>query len=200
MLHHPHFVADCQRKCAAAAAFADHKGKYRHAQSAHLVKVSGNRLALSVFLCLHARISTGSIDKGDHGTAKFFCLFHQTDCLSVSFRRRHTIVARCALLHRTALLDTDHSHRLTIQPCDTADDRRIIPEIAVSVELHEIIKHRLNIILCLQTAHLSGLVHLVPGTLFLCLAGALAHQLRGLIDIVFMHRVKVRKALARMTF
>ena len=163
ILHHPYLVGNRQRQCAAAAALTGDNRQNRHLHIRHLKEVAGNRLALASLLCLHTRECTWRIDKTDDRTVKFRRLFHQTERLSVSFRRRHAEVVLHAVFRGfTSLLSNDRD-RHSIERCHTADDRHIIAIIPVAVELGKIVKQDPDIIAGVQTSGATGLAYCLPG-------------------------------------
>ncbi len=56
MLEHQDAIADAERQCAAAAAFADHRDDDRHLQRGHLPQVHGDGLGLSALFGADAGI------------------------------------------------------------------------------------------------------------------------------------------------
>ena len=52
----------------------------------HLIEISCDCLALSIFLGFHSRISSRSVYKCNDRTVKFLCLFHEAKCFAVAFR------------------------------------------------------------------------------------------------------------------
>lgn len=71
---------------------------------------------------------------------------HQALGLAIAFRTRHPEVARGALLRVTALLVTDHHARMAAEAREAADDRHVVRECAVAVQLVKIGKQFRNVI------------------------------------------------------
>ena len=150
-------------QCAAAAALTGDNRQNRHLHIRHFKEVAGNCLALASLLCLHTRECTWRIDKTDDRTVKFRRLFHQTERLSVSFRRRHAEVVLHAVFRGFTSLLSNDCDRHSIERCHTADDRHIIAIIPVAVELGKIVKQDPDIIAGVQTSGATGLAYCLPG-------------------------------------
>ena len=89
-----------------------------------------------------------------------------------------------------ALLLADHRYRHTAEGGNTADDSSIITEITVTMELHKIIKQRMNVIQCHRTGCASGKLHRIPGifsTLFLFFQIVFHRLCRFCLHILWIH-------------
>ena len=71
---------------------------------------------------------------------------HQAQRLAVALRVRHAEVALDVLLGVAALLVPDHHHRLPVEARPAADDRRIVAEQAVAVQLDEVGEDRREVV------------------------------------------------------
>src|SRR5699024_9868092 len=141
VFHHPYFICHRKGQSAAASAFSDDYGQYRHFQSGHFHQVSGNRLTLSVFFRFQSAERSRRIHKVDNGTAEFFRLFHKAQSLSVSLRRRHTEIALDIFLCSTTFLLADHSYRTSVQVRDPAYSSAVVPIMTVPVKFFKVGKN-----------------------------------------------------------
>ena len=93
---------------------------------------------------------------------EFFRLLHQPQRLAVSVRGRHTEVALYVLLRIRALRLRDHRHRDPAEPGNATNDRLIIGEISVPVELYKVGKQLTDIIASHRTVIHSRQLDTVP--------------------------------------
>ena len=77
---------------------------------------------------------------------KFLSLVRETQRLSVSLRMCHAEVRVHVLFDGAALAMTDYGHRGTAEIADAAQNRVVVTEITVTVQLDEIVKQLVDII------------------------------------------------------
>ena len=138
VLQHQRDVADGDRERAARAAFADDGDDDRHAQPRHLVEVAADRLGLAALLGADAGIGAGRVDEREERQAELLGELHQPQRLAIALGPRHAEVAVDLLLGVAALLVADHHARDAVEAREAADDRGIVRERAVAVQLLEI--------------------------------------------------------------
>ena len=80
------------------------------------------------------------------GPAKLFGLLHQADSFSIPLGMGQAEIAADVLLGIPSLLRADHRDRSPVEEGDAADDRRIVPERPVAVQLDEIVKEEIDIV------------------------------------------------------
>ena len=101
--------------------------------------------------------------------------------LPVALGVRHPEVARDVLLGRCALLLADDDDRPSVEVRDPADDRGIVTEAAVAVQLVEAIEDAPDDVERVRTLDVARGLHRLPGA-------HARHELRGLGDEVRVHR------------
>ena len=115
---------------------------------------------------------------------KFLSLVRETQRLSVSLRMCHAEVRVHVLFDGAALAMTDHGHRSTAKIADAAQNRVVVTEITVTVQLDEIVKQLVDIIGqhrsfgIMNDTHfsLAGLSVTFPHLPFLCLGIAMQSE------------------------
>ena len=137
---------------------------------------------------------------------KFLSLVRETQRLSVSLRMCHAEVRVHVLFDGAALAMTDHGHRGTAEIADAAQNRVVVTEITVAVQLDEIVKQLVDIIgqhrsfgimndthffACRSVSHVSTPAISLPWD---CNAVGAAFQAFPLIDYaeLFYHRNRVK--------
>ena len=138
VLQHVHAVGDAERQRAARAALADDRRDDRHLEPAHLEQVARDRLALPALLGAEPRPRARRVDERDHRDVELLGELHEAQRLSIALRMRHPEVALQVLLRVAAALVADHHHRLAVEARPPADDRGVLAERAVAVQLDEV--------------------------------------------------------------
>src|SRR5207247_2913358 len=118
----------------------------RYCQLTHLEQVPGDCLGLAALLGAESCPRTLSIDESENGHVKFLGQLHQPQCLPIAFRVRHAKVAAKLLFRVAATLMADHHHGVVVETRPAADNRGVIAERAVAVELDKIRECELDII------------------------------------------------------
>ena len=134
------------RQRAAGAALADHGGDDRDGQARHLQDRLGDRHRLAALLGLQARVGARRVDERDDRQPEAHRVVHQPQRLAVALRVGHPEVALHHLGGRAALLVADGHHRQLAEPREPADDRRVLGEQAVAVELLEVVEDQLDVV------------------------------------------------------
>ena len=93
---------------------------------------------------------------------KLFCLFHQAQCFTVSFRVRHSEITHNILFCRCTFLLSDYSHRLFPKKCDTAHDCTVITVRPVTMQFIKIFGEISDIVKRRRTFAASCNLHLFP--------------------------------------
>ena len=86
---------------------------------------------------------------------EFLRLLHQTKCLTIALRHRHTEIMRDIFLCVSSFFLHDHSDRSALEFCDSTNDGLVITVVAVSMEFHKICKKCFYIITAGWTFHLT---------------------------------------------
>ena len=101
-------------------------------------RFSGDGLGLAALLGADARVGARRVDEGDDRAAEALGQLHQAQRLAVALGARHAEVALHVLLGGAPLLVADHEHRLAVEAGEAGDDRRVLAEAPVAVELDEV--------------------------------------------------------------
>src|SRR6185369_6175210 len=78
--------------------------------------------------------------------AKSLRELHQPERLAVALRVRHAEAAEQILFRVAALLLADHHHRLAVEERGTADERGIVGEMTVAVQLGPVAERALDVV------------------------------------------------------
>ena len=161
MLEHEDPVRDADAERAPGHAFADHDGDDRHREPGHLAEVEGDRLADAPLLGSDARIGARRVDERHDRSAELLGLPHEPERLAVPLRVGHAEVASEVLLHVAALL-LAHAHaRPPAGAAPAADDRLVVPVVAVAVELHPLRHDPVDVVLGEGAARVPRHLHLL---------------------------------------
>ena len=134
-------------------------------QPRHLAQVVGNRLGLPAFLGVNSGIGAVGIHQRENRPAELFRNLHHAQRLAITLRMRRAKIAVDALLHVPPLLGADHQNFLAVKAGHAADDRRIVAEAAVAVNLAPVGEHALDVVEGLRTLGMPGQFRLLPGRL-----------------------------------
>src|SRR5581483_8813310 len=141
-LQRQHDVPHRERERAAGSAFAEDDDDDRRAQRRHREDRARDGLGLSALLTLGTRVGAGRVDERDERKVELLREPVETDGLPVPLRMRHAEVADDVLLGRRALLLADDDDGPPIELGDAADDRGIVAEAAITVQLLEALEGR----------------------------------------------------------
>jgi hypothetical protein len=142
VLEHQHAIADAQTQCAAAAAFADHGDDQRYLQRRHLAQVHRNRLGLPALFRANAGIRALRVDEAEDRELEFLGELHHPQSFAKSLGPRLPEVADHFLLRVAPLLVPNDADRGPLEAAEAGDDRRVIPELPVAVDLDPLLDHR----------------------------------------------------------
>src|SRR5215831_5007296 len=137
VLEHQGDVAYRDRERAAGAALADDGADHRHLQLRHRIQVAPDGLGLASLLGPDARVRAGCINECKQRDTEFLRELHETQRLPEAFGPGHPEVAVELLLGVASLLVAEDHAGLSAKTRDAADDRGIVTERAVAVQLLE---------------------------------------------------------------
>ena len=143
---HQDAIADGNAERAAAAAFAVHEHDHRHFEHRHLAQVDRNRFGDAALLGLDAGIRRRRVDEADDRAPELLRHLHRPHRLAIAVRPRVTEVAIDLLLGVAALLVADDEDRLALVERGAGDDRVIVGETAIAVQLDEVGEQALDVV------------------------------------------------------
>ncbi len=153
VLEHQDAVADADAERAARRALADHHDDDRDRQARHHEQVAGDGLGLPALLGLEAGVRAGRVEERDDGPAELGSHFHEAERLAVALRVRHPEAALLALVRVAPLLvaeNDDGPVRAAVAAAtearEAADQRAVVREEAVAVELDEALGERVDVV------------------------------------------------------
>ncbi|CDN45526.1 hypothetical protein BN871_HW_00060 [Paenibacillus sp. P22] len=161
IFQHQDAVADAKSQRSAAAAFSDDDADDRHAEHSHLAQVARDRLRLAAFLGRIAGISAFRVDEGDDRPLELVGLLHQPQRLAEALRMGTAEEAGDVVLCILAALMADDRHRHSVQLGQAADDRQIVREQPVAVQLQEIREDVMDEVERGRTLMVAGQMHLL---------------------------------------
>ena len=116
------------------------------AQARHLEQIAADRLGLAALLGVDAGIGARRVDEGEHRQAELLGELHQAQRLAVALGLGHAEVARDLLLGVAPLLVADHHAGRAVEARQPADDRSVVREGAVAVQLLEMREEPLHVV------------------------------------------------------
>src|SRR5581483_4627501 len=137
MLLHDDAVRDGQRERAAAAALADHGGEDRYAEPCERRAAPRDRLRLAALLGADAGIRALRVDEREDRQREPLGELEEANRLPEPFRTRHAEVPLDRLRGIASPLVPDDDDRSAREAREPADDRRIVGEQPIAVELRE---------------------------------------------------------------
>lgn len=126
-------IADADGQRAARTALTDHRSDNRDFERRHDLQITGDGFALTAFLGVDPRVSSGRIDEGQHRQPESLGHAHQAPRLAVAFGPRHAEFPPHFFAGVAAFLMTDDHHRLAFETAYSADDCGIVGERAIAV-------------------------------------------------------------------
>ena len=147
MFEHDDAVGRGQRDRAARPALADDRRDDGHVEVEARRRRAGDGFGLPALLGLDAGEGPGRVDQRHHRQAEARRHLHQADRLAIPLGPAHAEVVGDAAGGVAALLVADDHDRPPLQPADAADDRRVLAELAVAGEGHEVVDQPGDIIL-----------------------------------------------------
>ena len=118
--------------------FPDDGGDQRNAQIEALFGRARDRLGLAALLGLDAREGAGGVDQGHDRKREAVGEPHQPDRLAIAFGPRHAEIVLEAACRIAAFLMPDQHHLSPVERREAADDRRVLAELAVARQRHEV--------------------------------------------------------------
>jgi hypothetical protein len=128
----------------------------------HLLQADRDRLRLAALLRVDSRIGARGVDERDHRPAEALGELHQAERLAVPLRPRHPEAAQDVLLGGPALLLADHHHRFTVEARQPADQRLVVAEGPVAVQLEPIGEQPLDIVEHVRAVGVAGELDHLP--------------------------------------
>jgi hypothetical protein len=146
VLLHEHAVCNGDRDRATRSSLTDDAGDARHAQAQHRELRAGDPTSLAVLLRDDTRIGARRVHERDDRESVAIGDLHRPHRLPVSLRIRHPEVAVRPLTDVAALLVADERDRPALEAAEARDERRIVAERAVAVQLDEVVENALDVI------------------------------------------------------
>ena len=135
-------VADGDRERAARAALPGDDRHDRRPEAGHEPDRAGDRVGDAAFLGLGAGMGAGDVDERHDRQAEPLGELHDPHRLAVALGVGHPEVAPDVLVRLGALLLADDDEPPAVDPGESRDDRLVVAERAVAVELDELVGHR----------------------------------------------------------
>jgi len=104
-------------------------------------EVAADRLRLAALLGVDPRVGARRVDEGEDGKREFLRELEEAQRLAVALGPRHAEVAQDLFFRIPALLVPDHHAGLALEAREPADDRRVVAEHAIAVQLLEAREH-----------------------------------------------------------
>jgi hypothetical protein len=172
MLQHRDAVRRGEGHRAARAALAHDDRDERHAEAEARLGGARDRLGLAALLGALAGVGAGRVHQRDHRQAEAVGHLHQADRLAVALGAGHAEVALQPRLGVVALLVADHHDGPVVEPCEPADHRVILGEVAVAGERRELGEERVDVVRPMRALRVAGDLGLPPGREVLVELGA----------------------------
>ena len=106
-------------------------------EASHGEEAFGDGRALAALFRTDAGLGAGGVDEGDDRDAEFLGVFHEALGFAVALGTGHTEVAAQVFAGIATFLMADDHHGAAIEPGEAADERFVIPEAAVAMQLDE---------------------------------------------------------------
>ena len=133
------------------------------AQPRHLAQVAGDRLGLAALLGVEARVGARRVHEAEDRPAELRGELHHAQRLAIALGLRHAEVAVDLLLGVAALLVADDRHRPVAEEREAADERRVVREAPVAVELGPLREERLDVVERVGPVRVARDQRLLPG-------------------------------------
>ena len=118
--------------------------------------------------CFHAAEGSRRIHEKQNRPVKFFRLLHETPGFPVALRGNHTEIAFHIFFRAVAFFLGNDRHRLSLEKGQAADDRRVVPETAISMKFQETVKKEGQEICASRPFRRPGQSDMIPGLQFFC--------------------------------
>ena len=129
----------------------------------HHLEVHRDRLGLTALLRADAGVGAGRVDEGEDRQPEAVGELDQAPRLPVPLGARHAEVADHVLLRAPALLVADHDDRLAVEPGEAADDRAVVREAPVALELEEVGEQPRHVVEGVRPARVTRELDDLPG-------------------------------------
>ena len=162
VLLHGDAVRNGERERTARAALAQKHAYDRNLHARHGEQVVCDGVALPALFCLHAAERALRVDEAHDGAPELLGLAHEAQALAVPLRLRATEIALDAVLQIAALFLGDHRDRLVADPANARDDRAVVAEPAIAVELDEPVDNTIDVVARRGPVHIARELHAFP--------------------------------------
>jgi hypothetical protein len=163
ILQHEDGIAHAKGESAAGAAFADTDHHHGHREARHFAEIARDGLGLSALLGVDSGIGAWSVQKGNDRPAELGGHLHDAQRLAVALGLRHAEIAEKTLFGiATLLLGHDH-HRTAFELGEAGDDRRVVTEVAVAVNLLKVLENAADVVEGMRTFGVAGKLDAPPG-------------------------------------
>ena len=162
VLEDEYAVGDAERERPTAASLADDRRDDRHGGLRHGREARADRLALPALFGADAGISARGVDeRQDREPEPRRHLVH-AERLAVALRVRLPEVARHLVLRAPALLVPDDDDGLAVEAGEARDDRRVVAEAAIAVELDPVLEDAIDVVERVGPVLVPRELHLLP--------------------------------------
>src|SRR4029079_11297373 len=144
VFQHQNAIGNSEGQRSTRSTLANDRGDNWDSQLAHLEKIARDRLRLPALFSANSRPCPHSIDESDHRDMEFFRELHEPQRFSVTLMMRHAEVALEELLGVAPALMADDHHRFSIESRPAGNDRRVIAECAITMQLYEICENQID--------------------------------------------------------
>src|SRR6202022_3524449 len=163
VFHHEQAVADADSQRPAAAAFTDYQRHDRDACLGERHQVVRDRPGDATLLRARAGEGTGRVDEGHDRKLESFRLPDQPQGLAVALGVGHPEIAHRSFRRGAALLLRDDHDRPLVERGRPANDRVVVTEDAITVQLEEIAEDRVDVVERVGPVRVPGELALLPG-------------------------------------
>ena len=146
VLEHEQPVADADGERAAGAALADDDADDGHVEAGHHLEADRDRLGLAALLGVDARVRARRVDEADHRPVEALRELHQPQRLAIPLGARHAEASHHIFFGGATFLVAEDQHRLAVEAGEAADQRRVVGEGAIAVQLDPVGEELLHVV------------------------------------------------------
>src|SRR5581483_40016 len=152
-----------QGERAAAPPLPGHHADDRRPQPGQLAQVAGDRLRLAALLGPDPGVCARGVDEREHRLPEALGQLHEPQGLAVPLGMRHAEVPVELLRGVPTLLVAEDHHRAAADPSEAADDRVVVAEHAVPVQLDEVLAQQADQVERVRPPRMPGELDAPPG-------------------------------------